>query len=110
MYQARESGRNTIRFFDPQMQIALQARSSLEADLRQALDRNEFTLHYQIQVDNQLRPLGAEVLLRWQHPARGLVFPDEFIPLAEETGMIIPIGMWVLDTACKQIKNGNTMS
>ena len=104
MYQAKESGRNTIRFFDPQMQIALQARSSLEADLRQALDRNEFTLHYQIQVDNQLRPLGAEVLLRWQHPARGLVFPDEFIPLAEETGMIIPIGMWVLDTACKQIK------
>ncbi len=103
MYQAKGAGRNAIRFFDPQMQIALEARLSLEADLRQALDQQQLSLHYQMQVDSQQRPLGAEVLLRWEHPARGLVFPDQFISLAEETGLIVPIGLWVLETACAQI-------
>jgi diguanylate cyclase (GGDEF)-like protein/PAS domain S-box-containing protein len=103
MYQAKAAGRNAIRFFDPQMQVALEARSSLEADLRQALDEQQFSLYYQIQVDSQYRPLGAEALLRWEHPDRGLVFPDQFIPLAEETGLIVPIGLRVLETACAQI-------
>ena len=103
MYQAKAAGRNVIRFFSPEMQIAINARSSLEADLRQALSRQELALHYQIQVDSQYRVLGAEVLLRWQHPVRGLVFPDQFISLAEESGLIVPIGLWVLETACAQL-------
>jgi diguanylate cyclase (GGDEF)-like protein/PAS domain S-box-containing protein len=103
MYQAKEAGRNTIRFFDPQMQIALDARSSLEADLRLALEKQQFSLHYQIQVDSQRRAVGAEALLRWEHPTLGLVLPEQFISLAEETGLIVPIGLWVLKTACAQI-------
>jgi len=104
LYKAKNAGRNTIRFFDPAMQAALDARATLEAELRQALVREQFRLHYQLQVDGQQRVLGAEVLLRWQHPARGLVAPADFIPLAEDSGLIVPIGLWVLETTCTQLK------
>ncbi|MGZ5007028.1 MAG: EAL domain-containing protein [Methylobacter sp.] len=104
MYQAKASGRNTLRFFDPQMQASINARVILEADLRQALAENQFQLYYQPQVQHNSQVIGAEVLIRWQHPQRGLVLPHSFIPLAEETGLILLIGQWVLETACAQIK------
>jgi len=104
MYQAKKAGRNTLRFFDPQMQDIINARAVLENELRKALDNRQFQLYYQIQVDSSHRPLGAEALIRWIHPGRGLVFPAQFISLAEETGLILPIGQWVLETACAQIK------
>jgi diguanylate cyclase (GGDEF)-like protein/PAS domain S-box-containing protein len=104
MYQSKKEGRNTVRFFDPQMQANISARVSLEGELRKALEKHQFHLHYQIQVDNSGRPFGAEALIRWMHPERGPVSPAQFIPLAEETGLILPIGQWVLETACAQIK------
>ncbi len=103
MYQAKAAGRNTIRFYDPAMQAALELRIKMERELRQALKNNQFDLYYQIQVDHQHRPLGAEVLLRWDHPEQGIVSPAHFIDLAEETGLISPIGLWVMKTACEQL-------
>lgn len=105
MYQAKKTGRNTLRFFDPQMQDIINSHSLLEEALRVALVRNEFQLYYQIQVGSDGRPLGAEALVRWMHPTRGIVSPFEFIPLAEDTGLILPLGKWVLETACDQLKS-----
>lgn len=104
MYQAKKTGRNTLRFFDPQMQTNITARVLLEEELRKAIRAQQFQLYYQIQVDSSLGPLGAEALIRWIHPVRGVVTPAQFIPLAEETGLILPIGQWVLKTACVQLK------
>ena len=104
MYQAKQAGRNAIRFFDPAMQAVLDARSKLEEALRGAVFNQQLRLYYQIQVDTELQPIGAEVLLRWEHPELGMVSPAQFIELAEETGLILPIGLWVLETACEQLR------
>ena len=103
MYQAKADGRNTVRFFNPQMQAQVSARTALETDLYQALQAQQFALYYQPQVDEQEQRLGFEALVRWQHPVRGLVSPAEFIPVAESSGLILPLGRWILETACRQL-------
>ena len=103
MYHAKSAGRNALRFFDPQMQAVITTRATLEAGLREALLKQQFLLYYQAQVDSQGHVTGAEALLRWQHPQGELVSPMEFIPLAEDTGLILLLGRWVLETACAQL-------
>lgn len=103
MYQAKEAGRTTFRFFDAAMQTAVMARTERASELQRALDQQEFVLHYQAQVNRQSETIGAEALVRWQHPVRGMVSPAEFIALAEETRLILPLGQWVLEQACVQL-------
>jgi diguanylate cyclase (GGDEF)-like protein/PAS domain S-box-containing protein len=103
MYQAKAAGRNAVRFFDPEMQAVATANAALAADLRQAWRDNHLKIEYQPQVGTDGRMTGVEALLRWEHPTRGMVGPDHFIPTAEETSLIIPIGHWVLETACAQL-------
>ncbi len=103
MYQSKAAGRNTIRFFDPRMQAMVSARAVMERDLRLALQLEQFSLHFQPQVQHDGQVCGVEALLRWQHPERGAVSPGEFIPVAEETGLIIAIGEHVLRHACEQL-------
>ena len=102
MYRAKDAGRNTLRFFDPDMQQAVNRRALLETELHNGLRRAQFLLLYQPQVDSQGRVTGAEALVRWQHPVQGMVPPSEFIPLAEESGLILPLGHWVMETALRQ--------
>ncbi len=103
MYRAKSAGRNLIRFFDPTMQAAVTERAALEIDLRQAIKESQFELYYQPQIVGDGRVTGAEALLRWHHPRRGMVPPAEFIPTAEEAGLILPMGHWVLQSACTQL-------
>ena len=102
MYQAKAAGRNTLRFFAPALQAAVNARAELEEDLRHAVGNEEFELYFQPQIDRN-RLIGSEALIRWNHPKRGMLAPGEFIAQAEETGLIIPIGKWVLETSCRLI-------
>jgi EAL domain-containing protein (putative c-di-GMP-specific phosphodiesterase class I) len=105
LQQAKEKGRNTLQFFASEMNTRAEERLLTEGQLRKALSKDEFTLHYQPQIEAaSLKVIGVEALVRWQHPTRGLLFPNHFISLAEETGLIIPLGEWVLRTACLQAR------
>lgn len=108
MYAAKASGRNALRFFDPSMQANVVQRADLENELRDAVRLDQFVLFYQAQVDHRDVVLGAEALVRWRHPTRGLVSPADFIPLAEQTGLIIAIGQWVIEQSCAQLARWQT--
>ena len=104
MYRAKQEGRNTMRFFDPQMQEDINLRVKIEADLHKALEEGQFRLYFQVQVDSAYRLLGAEALIRWNHPELGLLSPSRFLHVAEESGLIVPLGNWVLETACERLR------
>jgi diguanylate cyclase (GGDEF)-like protein/PAS domain S-box-containing protein len=104
MYQSKKAGGNTLNFFHPEMQDAINSRVLIENELKNAIEQKQFRLFYQIQVDSSYRPMGAEALIRWVHPQRGLVPPMQFLPFAEETRQILSIGQWVLEEACAQLK------
>ncbi len=108
MYEAKAQGRNNLRFFDPKMQSEISSRVELESDLRQSISQHQLTLHFQPQMSDKGKIVGAEALLRWQHPIRGMVPPAVFIPVAEETKLIIPIGNWVLEQACAALVRWST--
>jgi diguanylate cyclase (GGDEF)-like protein len=103
MYQAKKSGRNNARFFDERMQESISIRVDMVRELKKAIKERQFQLYYQVQVDRSLKPLGAEALIRWVHPDRGIIPPFQFISLAEETGLILDLGEWILETACAQL-------
>ncbi|MGK5020517.1 putative bifunctional diguanylate cyclase/phosphodiesterase [Janthinobacterium sp. LB2P10] len=103
MYKSKAVGRNALRFFDPAMEVAMLERAALETDLRDAIPCRQLILHYQPQIDHRGDVTGVEALVRWQHPLRALVPPSDFIALAEEIGVILPLGQWVLETACAQL-------
>jgi EAL domain-containing protein (putative c-di-GMP-specific phosphodiesterase class I) len=103
MYQAKSSGRNTLCFFNPEMQAEVTRKAQIEGRLRQAIIQQQFCLHYQPQVADDGSMTGVEALIRWQDPERGMIRPDEFIPVAEECGLIDQLGIWVLETACRQL-------
>ena len=103
MYQAKAAGRNTLRIFEPEMGTAAKNRATLEAELREAVNKGQFLLYFQAQGQDNVSLSGVEALVRWQHPERGLVSPAEFIPIAESSNLILPLGRWVLEAACKQL-------
>lgn len=105
MYQAKKAGRNSIRFFNPEMQQSINARIAMEFALRKAIEQKQFRLYLQSQVDQHGSIIGAEVLIRWQHPELGLLTPNDFIPLAEETGLILLLGQWVIEESCQLLKS-----
>jgi diguanylate cyclase (GGDEF)-like protein/PAS domain S-box-containing protein len=103
MYSAKAAGRNTLRFFDPKMQTLISARAALEHDLYDAIKKAQFALYYQPIVSGKKKLIGVEALVRWVHPERGIIMPEQFIPAAEASGLIVPLGLWILQTACDQL-------